>query len=54
MAANCNLPEHPAHLVLPMERLEDTFEAQLRGIEQACSEQQSALRKELRYVQPAS
>ena len=33
-----------------MDRLKDTFEAQLSGIEQACREHGHGLKKELRYA----
>lgn len=39
---------HPAHYVLPMDRVKDVFEAQVDGVKQACADQQNELKKELR------
>lgn len=33
-----------------MDRLKETFSAQLIGVAQACNEHQVALKKELRYI----
>lgn len=39
---------HPAHMILPMDRVNEIFEAHLEGVKQACTTQQEDLNHELR------
>lgn len=44
----CDIGNHPAAIVLPMDRIKEVFEAQMDGIREACRDHESEFKKELR------
>ncbi|KAI7283963.1 hypothetical protein KC345_g2598 [Hortaea werneckii] len=46
----CDIGNHPAAVVLPMDRIKEVFEAQKDGIREACRDHESEFKKELRNI----
>ncbi|GAB1732998.1 hypothetical protein NU195Hw_Modified_455t1 [Hortaea werneckii] len=46
----CDIGNHPAAVVLPMDRIKEVFEAQMDGIREACRDHDSEFKKELRNI----
>ncbi|KAI6808123.1 hypothetical protein KC332_g13506 [Hortaea werneckii] len=46
----CDIGNHPAAVVLPMDRIKEVFEAQMDGIREACRDHESEFKKELRNI----
>ncbi|KAI7383354.1 hypothetical protein KC336_g18393, partial [Hortaea werneckii] len=46
----CDIGNHPAAIVLPMDRIKEVFEAQMDGIREACRDHESEFKKELRNI----
>ncbi|KAI6870639.1 hypothetical protein KC338_g2956 [Hortaea werneckii] len=46
----CDIENHPAAVVLPMDRIKEVFEAQMDGIRGACQDHESEFKKELRNI----
>ncbi|RMX97892.1 hypothetical protein D0868_10403 [Hortaea werneckii] len=44
----CDIGNHPAAIVLPMDRIKEVFEAQMDGIREACRDHEAEFKKELR------
>ncbi|KAI7542689.1 hypothetical protein KC331_g7824 [Hortaea werneckii] len=45
-----DIGNHPAAIVLPMDRIKEVFEAQMDGIREACRDHESEFKKELRNI----
>ncbi|RMZ03151.1 hypothetical protein D0860_06920 [Hortaea werneckii] len=46
----CDIGNHPAAVVLPMDRIKEVFEAQMDGIREACLDHEAEFKKELRNI----
>ncbi|KAI6815040.1 hypothetical protein KC365_g14243 [Hortaea werneckii] len=46
----CDIGNHPAAIVLPMDRIKEVFEAQMDGIREACRDHEAEFKKELRNI----
>ncbi|KAI6891891.1 hypothetical protein KC318_g12729 [Hortaea werneckii] len=46
----CDIGNHPAAIVLPMDRIKEVFEAQMDGIREACRDHEAEFKKNLRNI----